>query len=638
MKTSLKALAAVIGGEPEMHPDDRERALKAGPHALVSTPEKREKLGRWLRDLIDDAINRREKVSDIWDEARRMYENENPGITVAPTDDMAPVGTPLLPTRCDALAARLCEIIRQDPIFSCENSFDDLTSSTQEEMVHRAAVGAGFNKKLGQVVPNAVLTNYGIWHLRLGLDASGFEQEGFGDVDQSEGGRITYFGPVIDSVNPDDFIIAPEVNNLEDATLLAHLVYESRWAVEEKQKLDPPIYFSDKKAAKLTEGDPDQGSESDSGMGEGFSDPSVEGIAEFHFTVRLAPEPGKLRRLFKGVLAYEDAEILSFDPYHDTEMPYIWSPLMGHALFQGFWNRRSVGGMMVPLQDRYNRDDTLFWNGSQAQAMPPIIGPEPLDEKFTAWKPGDYIAFDDANPSAKIFQATITFNGNSVRESMEATERISDQVARVSSNDTGSDNGRETTATEVNKIQQGAQAGLDDFAMRFTADFPKMARILIKMISLPTVWPHWALANGYDVDEDLETLKMPALWQANGQTSAATMGHRLLALQQIMQMANDPEYQLDKPAIAKQALKYSGFPGASRFLKVQNANDIQTPPQGLPPGTQPSAPGPQGVAAQPGVGAGGGLPIQPQLTQQGEALPPSPESTSRPGTGLPAAG
>lgn len=649
-------MAKALRHEPDLTDEQREEALKTQTPTLADTAEKRVELGRKLKSMIENGIEARSGLLETWQRVWRMMRNEPAGSNTVPVDDMAVVTTPLMPSRLDTFVAQLCGIVgRQNPINTVQTPIGDTDASTREEILHLAWVEAGFEEILVENAQHAALTDHGIWKLTHGIKATGSEEEGFGAVTAHFNGHIDYAGLLFETISPDDYVVAPLTKREEDATLLGNRFWESLATVEEKQLLGAYFPEDDNGAfiKDAPEGAPspiptatpdvlmglqaEQYARTDETLFDGM--PETQQVELFECWVKLQPAAGHLRRIYRAIVRIADGKLLLFEDWHWPIRPYATGSVIRDASTKSYWRKKSIGTLMLQMCDQMNRNDSLIFNGEHATAMPPIFGPELDDEKFTNWRPGEYIPLPEGQ-SSKIFQPAIAFKGEGLAAMNNKIERMADQVSRVSTNDTGAEESKSAiTATQTNTIQAGAKVQLDHAIANFTMPFPKLVALSIMYLSVPHNWAYFAKRHGY-TDEHYDLLTQPGMWAATGRSIAADPMQMELALQRLNQMAADPEYMISKPMLGQQALKYSGIPGAQRLQRQPDLNATPQPQTGQP-GGQPGQPNLGNAAApspQPSLsGVDPGAPA-PQLTQQGKPLPPLPATVVRPGANGPAAG
>ncbi len=597
---------------------------------IARTQSDRNKVALQLSTLVQQAITAKGSLPEIWLRTESYQRNDPPAYDTAPDEGMSPLHIPFLQPRIDTLVGQICSVVaRQHPLMLAVSGLGDELSTRLEAIVHRQWESGGFDRACRGVALNAALHNKGVWRLAFEFQPGGILPEGSDQIEDIQHGPVRFAGIKIDSIHPNDFVIAPSaVDGIQSAMLVGHRFYARLAYIKERQRLGE--YF-DNRDYELVGGDSPEAHDDMMSIVSALTSPSVfsgfpetELVELFELYVKLPDERG-LERYYRAVLAPYQNYLLDLQAWPYSRPPYFTSELLTDEYF---WSGKSVGRNLSPLQDLYDKLNALVYNGSYMASAPPIFGPRLDNEKYSQYKPYSYLETEGGG--GQPFQATTQFNAQPLLQQIAACERNGDMVARVSTNSLGAEEAKSSlTATQTQAIQQGMSVGLQEYIAMFTLSFGQMAAFTCEVLADQyIVWR--LLYPEQKVSQD--DLKRAVSWEPNGKTPADAPMARLATLQQLWAMGQNPASQFDLYEIAKLSLACAGIPGAD---KIQRERPAPTP-QGMP-----NDPRSMGAMApnHPGM-AGNQMPsLPPQVTQQGVHLPPIAESSVRPSTiGNPEAG
>jgi len=598
---------------------------------IARTQADRQKLALQLNTLIQQAITAKGSLPEIWERTEAYERNDPPAWDVAPDDSMSPLHIPFLQPRIDTLVGQLCSVVaKQNPLMLAVSGQGDELSTRLETIIHRQWESGGFDRACRGVALNAALHNKGIWRLTFEFQPGGILPENSDQLEDIQHGPVRYAGMKLDSIHPNDFVIAPSaVDGVQSAMLVGHRFYHRLAYLKERQRLGEYFENAD---YELIGGDSPENHDDMLSYVAALTSPSVfSGSDEatlvelFELYVKLPDDRG-IERYYKAVLAPNQNYLLDLQTWPYSRPPYFTSELL---VDEDFWSGKSVGRNLSPLQDMYNKLQSLVYNGSYMASAPPIFGPRLDNEKYSQYKPYSYLETEGGG--AQPFQATTQFNAQPLMQQISNCERIGDEVARVSTNSLGAEEQKSSiTATQSQAIAQGMSVGLQEYIAVFTLCLPQMAAFTCEVLADQyIVWRLLYPEQGVTRDD----LRRAVSWEPNGKSPADAPMARLATLQQLWAMGQNPASQFDLYEIAKLALACAGIPGADKIQK-------ERPPVQGPEGA-PNGPGQLGAMApqQPRM-AGNQMPsLPPQVTQQGVHLPPIAESSVRPGAiGNPEAG
>jgi hypothetical protein len=588
--------------------------------SIARSREQREELAQHIFERIEQGQAAKGGLTSVWQSLEAIHRNEPPSEDVAPARGMAAIHLPFSQPRIDMLGAQVCSVVgKQKPIMLCESGGDDAASSRTEACLHAMWSRGGFDRALRDAVQIAANTNKAIWRLVFQVDAAPMLTENSDQIEESYEGHIRYAGLKIECIHPKDFVVAPaSLDGLQSASVVGHRFYQRVQRIKELQKVgvyfaadqdivggDSPVEHDDTGAIRDSRTSPNV-----------FSDEPDTSLVEcYELIVRRPSKEGGFERYYRAVIAHKQQFLLDLEEWPYSRPPYFTSGFLTDV--SGFWGGRSVARSLAPLQDEYDRIESLIYNGAYMSAMPPIIGPRISDEKYSQYQPGDWI---EGEPGAQPFSPSINFRADVLQEVKADLERLGDMAARISTNSLGSEEAKvSVTATQTQAIQSGVATGLSEYIAEFTLQFSQMASFSCELLADNYVlWrPFYAGQVGRD------DLKLAYEWESNGKSPASTPMARIAALQQLWAVAMNPMSGLDPYEIAKLMLANSGIPGAD---KLQQERPQPTP--------NPLLGGQISGGNAPAVGDMGtdqGPSLTPQRTQQGESLEPIAASLVRPG-------
>ena len=592
---------------------------------IARTQSDRSKLALQLSTLVQQAISAKGALPEVWEHTEAYNRNDPPSWETAPDEGMSPIHIPFLQPRISALVSEICSVVaKQNPLMLAVSGLGDEVSTRLEAIVHRQWESGGFDRACRSVAKNSALHNKGIWRLAFEFQPGMILPEGSDQLEDIKHGPIRYAGIKIDSIHPNDFVIAPSaVDGIQSAMLVGHRFYARLAYIKERQRLGEYFENTD---YQLVGGDSPENHDEMLSYVAALTSPSVfsgfpetELVELFELYCKLPDERG-FERYFKVVLAPTQNYLLDAQTWGYSRPPYFTSELIADEVF---WSGESVGRNLSPLQDLYNKLNALCYNGAYMASAPPIFGPRIDNEKYSQYKPYSYLETEGGG--AQPFQATTQFNAQPLMQQIAACERNGDIVARVSTNSLGAEETKSSlTATQSQAIQQGVSVGLQEYIAMFTLAFPQMAAFTCELLADQYVL--WRLLYP-EQKVTREDLQRAVTWEPNGKSPADAPMQRLATLQQLWAMGQNPAAEFDLYEIAKLALACAGIPGADKIQRERPPVQASLPTQGAPNDqTNLGAMAPH----QPGM-AGDRMPaLPPQVTQQGEHLPPIAASVVRP--------
>lgn len=598
---------------------------KAVP-AIADSPDKRRQLVTQLEADIYAGINARAGLEDVWRRVEHMHINARPLRNTSPQDNLVPIHRPLLQPRLDQLAAQVCSVVAGSDPYMLATSGDDTLSSKREKTLHRLWQTAGFDQQIRKAAIIAGDTNRAIWRISYALQVENMLPEGDETIQDKMSGSITYSGLAIDVIHPRDFTLSPATSEgIQSAQLVGHRFYRSAQYIKERQAIGE--YFDD--APPVGGDDPLEHRIRYSQQYVNYvplDDTSSDPVELWDVIVRMRPSQvspineNKRQRYFLATLAIKQGLLLRFEEYPFSRPWYFESGFLVEP--EDFWgDGKSVGKNLYPLQEEYNNNCTLLYNGALMSALPPLFGPQLNTEKTSYYGPREYIPVDG---EVKIQSFGGEFHGEDIRANNADIERNADSVAGISANNTGAPEQHELSATQSQQIAAGVGVSITEYIRSFTANFPAMASLTEEI--LDSYYPLWRPFYS-DLQITKQELSLPAMWEVNGKSPADTPMARMIQVQQLIGFGEKfPQACYDMYELGKLQLALSNLPGADK-IQMERPSAI---PQQLNPQAQ-DAPGDgQGVPGQPGMGDPNPVPTEPQDAGNAGPLPPLPASVVRP--------
>lgn len=551
------------------------------------SPEVRRAIGTKLRAWIDLGLDAKNDCA-WWKDVTGFYENRKPADAGKGKISMH---MPLSQPRQDALTSNVCTVVgKQDPVMLCDLPDTELAGRRQK-FIHKVWDYAGFDIQIRKASTDA--TNFNRCFYKV-------TPNGFPEMSGGQQSPNTSLKPGIEIgvIPPKDMTVFPAVlGGCQQAVLVGNRLYKRVQTINDRIKAKE--YYE----VKVSGGDnpeehDDTGSIQHAGMSMGLmaQEPNQQAAECFDLIVRLdltaedlnggkkgkGPE-GEKR--YRAVLAYKNSDLLLLEEYPET-FQYTW-------YFEGFyitsdlyWPGTSVGRNLLPLQDGYNKLWSQFITAGWKMADPKIIGPALNDgQKWAEAPSGAYLETDE---TVQPWSPDIHVELQPITMAMEKIERTADQVARVSQNSLGVANSSADTATENGIIASGVAVGIEEYIANFSSCFPAMAEhtehIMASMpqematyythaVDVPVVDP---MTQQPAVDPQSgqpalqpqempiltpEELKKPTCWRVNGTSPSSTPQAKLQAGQMLVQVAADPEYRMNKPALGALIVANSSLSG-----------------------------------------------------------------------------
>jgi hypothetical protein len=543
------------------------------PKINLRNEEERKKLGTRIRDWIQAGLDERKAAENgWWRDVWAHYENRMPE---SPGKNLVPLHVPLSQPRQDALTANVCTVIgKQDPIMLCDIEDTELASRRQK-LMHKLLDYASIDSQLRKASTDATNVNRAFLKVTP-KDAGGTEgmQRPLTLNDRP--------GIDVSVIPPKDMAVFPAVlSGCQTAVFVGNRFYKRAGTIQ--KMIDRGDYF---KVVTQAGDDPSEydligtGQHAHTTLQVLGVESEQQAVELWDGVVRLDLGDGEDR--YRVTLAFKSAELLAIEKY---DLRYTWYfDTFYIADGEHYWSGRSVARNLFTLQDTYNKLWSMFYTWGASAAKPPMIGPK-LDsgETYTKWEAGDYI---ETTEPVQPWAPTIRTELQPITVAIQAIERNADQVARVSQNSLGSDNSSADTATENSIIAAGVSVGIEEYISNFSAFMPAMAEHVedivlgnyqeiapyythmvegpvvmpdgtpqLDMMGQPVIAPQPAPL----VSED--ELKMPTCWRVNGTSPSSTPQAKVMAGQQLAQMAADPRFGFNPYAIGTVIYKNSPLAG-----------------------------------------------------------------------------
>ena len=195
--------------------------LLQGEDGAHSYGRQRELAGK-LSEMLDSATQGKSqwqtKVEENWAAVRN--ESQPTGIA----QDAASVHWSLIQTRTDMLAALgISVILNQDPpLITGGSAVDADISEDQNRVMQRLCEEGGFHQAVSQSFMDGIVTNRSILKVSARYKLRGLNESGFGATVSRFNGRIEWCGALVDAIDSEDFVIAPDVPDIDDAVMVGN--------------------------------------------------------------------------------------------------------------------------------------------------------------------------------------------------------------------------------------------------------------------------------------------------------------------------------------------------------------------------------------------------------------------------------
>ena len=629
--------------------DDLPKEIPRPPFA--QTKEQLRDLGATLSQWIYEADSAKGSLPMVWLQIARYNGDDPASYDTAPDSGEVPIHRPFISIRTDTLLSQMRGVIAApNPLMLCESAGgDDLLSSAMERILTRQWEFGGFYDALDEVLQNAILFNLGIWRISFEMQFPEMLPEGADNIEAAPGQGVRFAGLKIDSVDPDDCIIAPIGGGVQSAQLIGERYYRRVEWLKEQEQLG--IYIEGSTATLTGGSNPDQhdtlqrerASLTSASAASGEKETTGEELYELYFRKR--PEEGKPEKWYKAIVAVSQAIVLDVQEWPYSRPPYFSSSVLVDKKQKRFWPGRSMGRMAIPLQDQYDKYHALLYNGNEesAQHFGTTQGSLPKAGKF------------DIAPNTRIVETDeavqwdhLDFAPQAVESAIQDLEMAGDRLFCVTTNEQGASE-KVNSATQSSLESQGSSTRIADLIARFELPFPQMAayscEVLYDMFVLwaafdkdiKTVTDDTGFESPAPGSPTREDFKGARKWMPSGRDPHNSPMAQLAAMQSLMTMAANPETGLDVYNIMRGYLATLGLAGSRDFQKerpiAQPTQPTQANPEGTPGGPGPGAPGAPGVPGAPGefgVARPEGIAMPAQQTEQGQMLPPLEQSSVRP--------
>jgi hypothetical protein len=624
----IGAILDITDIEP-IHPsaDDLPKERPLPPFA--ATKEDQATQGAELQDWISQSLAAKGAMTQIWARIAAFNRDDPAGFESAPDEGFSPIHRPFISTRTDTLSAQIVNILTTpSPVALCESySGDEELSSRLERAVERQAEFGGFDEATNGVVQNAILYNKGIYRLSFEIQFDGILPEASDQIEPMNEHGVRFAGLKWGSVDPIDFIISPSTaDGVQSAQMCGERFYRRVEWCKEQESIGA---FLPGSAGGLSSGDNPAdndimrsyvATQTSPSASTGTPETSLVELWELYF--KKPPSEGKREKWYKAIVAKNTSTLMDIQEWPYTRPPYFVCGVLTDTI--KFWGSRSLGREAIPMQDQFNKYHGLLYNGNYQAAENTIVGPEPMEEKYTVIGMNRYLKTD-----GQVQFVNTPFRAEGIQSAITDLERAGDLAFGVTSNAQGVPESKVSiTATQTQAQTQGATIRLTHFLHNFQLQMPLMFAFACEILADQFIL--WA---PFDPETEKEAslgddpigltksdFKQAKRWTVNGKTPTSTPMARLAELQQLMVMARDPETGLDKYAIIEAYLETAAIPGSRNFQKQR--------PIGQP------APVQQGIPGEPAVAGPEGPSIPPQITDQGEHLPPNEAASVRPSGSL----
>jgi hypothetical protein len=270
----------------------------------------------------------------------------------------------------------------------------------------------------------------------------------------------------------------------------------------------------------------------------------------------------------------------------------------------------SIGTTLVPIQRTVNNIWSLLVQGGYMSAFPFMVisGAEGIRNKVQKMKAGQ-VLFE--SNEVKVQQIRTDFNPSTLPMMLNLAQSLGDSVTGVSRLGQSEALPASTTATAASGMLAAQDASRDSYVEACQTSMSDMFNFILELMATHADQVSTAMGGKWELlpDDDIRWQDVKVQVTGSGATSSPQL--LMQKLQMLIELAKDPNSQLDSKAVIEMLVEALDLPFATDGLKVKN-EDIERAMGGLPqiPGMEGGMPLPegQGIPIDPQVGGLGAVP------------------------------
>lgn len=305
-----------------------------------------------------------------------------------------------------------------------------------------------------------------------------------------------------------------------------------------------------------------------------------------------------VKQWYIATIDLDNQHILKMTEFLAGDRPWYFSASYLPSKKKGaFWSKRCLG---TNMQGPHMMSQIVFNTaayGGVMRAFPPIVVEGEMTDQTSKLKFGEMKQTYGRNVTAPYQQ----FDPSNLDVMQARLERVSDGVARISQSAQGMQYSRNMTATEAQLIAEGQGQGVSGYVSTYAIALEEMVSYIYS--TLKYIGTDLLESLGLSPEEfSSDLFSMDVSWIASGRGQYASPAMRMMQLDQVNQMSQDPRLvgHFNPVEIAEAKLATMCIPNVNRiFNRDATPPQAPTPPLGgigLPPmGGQEAAGPPPGV-------------------------------------------
>lgn len=561
------------------------------------TQQQRDDIGNSLRQYVNACDSEKSNVSPRWKEVRGHYNLDITTAGVAVFDDVPGERIPFYRPQCDRVQQSLSQAF-----YSVEPWAQlQATPAYADELGAEKAV----NEALGEDEPRPVIPALERT-MQAFVEASNLRDQhsiAFRNMIHSNCGvlriRVSDEGVLCaDNIHPENVLFYPiKVSDYKRVVCIGHRFNLMRFECQEK--IDSGEFYKDLDAGQF-------------GVATKVVDPvgsqptqvvnrDTDLLELYEFNIRLKLGKDKKREWYMGVVDAVSGTLLRLEksPYSRPWYFVFRTSFDEDSMIPMY----SLGTTLVPIQRTVNNIWSLLVQGGFMSAFPTLIisGAEGLRDKTNRMRAGQ-ILFE--NSEVNVQQLRTDFNPSTLPMMLNLAQGLGDAVTGISRLGQSQALPSSTTATAANGMLAAQDASRDSYVESCQTVMSDMFDFILELMATHAADIAKAMAGKWELLPDDNIRWRDVNVQVTGSGATASPQLLMQKLQMLIELAKDPNSQLDAKAVIEMLIEALDLPFATDGLKVKN-EEIEGAMGGLP-----GVPGMEGDM-QPPIGQG--VPINPEV-------------------------
>lgn len=568
---------------------------------LKLSQQQRDDIGSSLREYVNACDSEKSNVSPRWKEVRGHYNLDISTAGVQIFDDVPGERIPFYRPQCDrvqqSLSAAFYSVEPWAQLSAAPDYADDIEAEkvVDEELgiEPKRPVVPALERTMQAFVENSNLRDQhsiafrNMIHSNCGMLRVRVEEDGY---------------LCADNIHPENALFYPtKVSDYKKLLCIGHRFNLMRFECQEK--IDSGEYYKDLTAEQF--GVAEKAIDPTSPYPDQVVDRDTDLLELYEFNIRLKLTGDKKREWYIGVVDAVSGTLLRLEksPYSRPWYFVFRTSFDEDSMLPMY----SIGTTLVPIQRTVNNIWSLLVQGGYMSAFPFMVisGADGLRNKVQKMKAGQ-VLFE--SNEVKVQQIRTDFNPSTLPMMLNLAQNLGDGVTGIGRLGQSQNLPTSTTATAANGMLAAQDASRDSYVESCQTVMSDMFDFILELMATHSIDIAPALGGKWELlpNDDIRWRDIKVQVTGSGATSSPQL--LMQKLQMLIELAKDPNSQLDARAVIEMLVEALDLPFATDGLKVKN-EDIEGAMGGLPqiPGMEGGMPLPEGQ----------GIPIDPQVSGLG---------------------